>query len=170
MDFSAHHWALLARSRDPLLLTFNFFSTVFLVFVNKWVFMKVHFPFSVTLSCVHYLVTYVFLCIMKHFGIFEVPANLPPPKNFWYLVLVIGLATPLNNVSLKLNSIGVYQMLKLLVVPAIALLEFALSAKAISVRRAVLLAVLTVAAGVSSVLWSEAEKRDGWQTLALMYK
>jgi solute carrier family 35 protein E3 len=53
---------------------------------------------------------------------------------------VVGLSKTLNNVSLKYNSMGVYQIFKLLVTPAIVALEYCLDGRVLSGRRAICLA------------------------------
>ena len=42
---------------------------------------------------------------------------------FVAIVAVVGMVTPLNNSSLQMNSIGFYQLFKLLVTPGIVVLE-----------------------------------------------
>ena len=58
------------------------------------------------------------------------------------LVVVVRVVTPLNNTSLKLNSIGVYQIFKLMVTPCVILLEYVLDCKTLSKRRVTVLAVV----------------------------
>lgn len=144
-------WLTPNRARDLSYLTFNFVSVVVLVFVNKYVFTQVHFPFSTLLTLVHYITNWALLIAFCCAGVFTPSANKAPPKRFRWLVLVLGLATPLNNLSLKLNSFGVYQVIKLLVIPGIALMEFVLYGKTISTRRMTCLVVMTIGSGIATV-------------------
>jgi hypothetical protein len=64
--------------------------------------------------------------------------------NFILLILVIGLSKTLSNASLKNNSMGVYQLFKLLVTPVVVLLEFGLDGKRISVTRMLWLSAVCV--------------------------
>ncbi len=83
--------------------------------VNKQIFAN-GFPFVFTLSTMHFIMTCGLLNLMaKGFGFFQ-PAYLPLQMNL--LVAVFGVGSIcLMNFSLKLNSIGFYQVMKLCVVP-----------------------------------------------------
>ena len=55
--------------------------------------------------------------------------------NFLSVAIVIGMVTPLNNTSLKLNSLGFYQLFKLLVTPFVVFLDYVLDGKLLTTRR-----------------------------------
>lgn len=126
-------------------LAFNFVSTILVTFVNKLCFTRVNFGFPAALCNIHFAVTLAGVEAMRRMGMYE-PLPVPPsPRSdlhFAWLVLFVGTATPLNNTSLKLNSTAFYQLFKLLVTPAIVLLEYALDGKVLSVRRAAALAAV----------------------------
>ena len=109
------------------------------------------------------------------------------------LSAVVGFAPALNNVSLKHNGLGFYQVVKLLVTPMIAGAEYACYGHTLSTARALALALVCVGVGVAvvndvtinaggaaasaawlpvaaayKVLWSRVAKEEGWNTLALM--
>ena len=81
--------------------------------------------------------------MMRQFKFFEPlgsTKNLKAPslkdRNFLAIVLLVGTVTPLNNTSLKLNSVGFYQLFKLFVTPMVVLLEYFLDNKTLSKYRA----------------------------------
>jgi solute carrier family 35 protein E3 len=92
-------------------------TTVFLVMVNKIVFAG-GFPFVLSLSTLHFVATYlVMLVLSKGYGAFD-PKYLP----FWtnFLVGAMGVGSIcFMNYSLKFNSVGVYQMAKLCIIPVV---------------------------------------------------
>ena len=131
-----------ASASAPLILGFNFLSTVILINLNKWVFARVHFGYPAALSNVHYVVNYGVLAALRSINPAWVPA-LEPTKaapwrdaNFVAMAVLLGAVTPLNNMSLKLNPIGFYQIAKLAVTPLVVVLEYGLDGKRISPRRA----------------------------------
>ena len=143
-------WLNQQRLRDISYLVFNFISVIALVFINSYVFTQVHFPFATLLSLIHYVTNVGILWAFCFAGVFT-PSNKPLPKRFLWLAVVLGLATPLNNLSLRLNSIGVYQVIKLLVIPSIAMMEYVMYGKTISTKRTLCLVVLTIGSGVATV-------------------
>ena len=181
---------------DLLFLVFNFFSTVAVTFINKLCFSKVQFGFPAALSNIHFLCTYAGVEAMRVFGGFS-PIT-PPPSlrdpNYLAICVVVGLVTPLNNTSLKLNSIGVYQIVKLMVTPVVVALEFGLDGKLLSYSRTAWLSGVCACVLVSSradlelslpgaiaasvwvplaalykVQWGRVRKQRGCSTLSLMH-
>ncbi len=80
--------------------------------------------------------------------------NQPSPslrdRNFLAIVMVVGIVTPLNNTSLKLNSVGFYQIFKLLVTPGVVLLEYILDNKSLSQLRTLSLTAVCAFVLISS--------------------
>ena len=90
-------------------------------------FSKVDFGYPAALCNVHFAITLLGVEILYRFGVFEkLKPSLKDP-NFLVMVLVVGVVTPLNNTSLQLNTVGFYQIFKLLVTPSLLLLEYFLS-------------------------------------------
>jgi len=71
------------------------------------------------------------------------------PNNIM-LIFLLGVVTPLNNTSLKLNSIGFYQIFKLLVTPMVVLLEYWLDGKTLSSNRTMCLIAVCLFVLISS--------------------
>lgn len=126
-------------------LLFNFVSTVALTFINKACFSRISFGYPAVLSNFHFFVTWIGVDILRRAGKFK-PLHKPystlSDRNFLTIVVVVGLVTPLNNTSLKLNSIGFYQIFKLLVTPGIVFLEYILNGKVLS--RSCILSLIAV--------------------------
>lgn len=135
-------------------LLFNFTSTVCVTFINKICFSRVNFGYPAALCNIHYAITWMGVEAMRRLNMF-VPLTHPPSSlradvQFRSIAFLIGTVTPLNNTSLKLNSIGFYQLIKLLVTPAVVLLEYALDGKILSRKRAASLVAVCVFVLVSS--------------------
>jgi solute carrier family 35 protein E3 len=131
------------RRKQLSFLAFNFFSTIAVTFINKLCFTKVQFGFPAALCNVHFVMTWLGVEMMRQFKLFEPlgsSKNLRTPslkdRNFLAIVCLVGTVTPLNNTSLKLNSVGFYQLFKLFVTPMVVLLEYFLDKKTLSRSRA----------------------------------
>jgi len=101
----------------PLLIVGSILTTVALVAVNKIVFAG-GFPFVLTLSTMHFIATFsCCLFLSKGLGAFE-PKFLALRNNF--IVAGMGVASiGFMNYSLKFNSVGIYQMAKLTIIPVV---------------------------------------------------
>lgn len=143
-----------SRTRIVGYLLFNFASTVFVTFINKICFSRINFGYPAALCNIHYGITWVGVEAMRRLNMF-VPLTHPPSSlradvQFRSIVFLIGTVTPLNNTSLKLNSIGFYQLFKLLVTPAVVLLEYVLDGKVLSRKRTASLVAVCAFVLVSS--------------------
>jgi hypothetical protein len=179
-------------------LLFNFVSSVVITFINDAVFSKAEFGYPAYLCLNGFVATYVGAEIMRWFALMEpIKQQLRPSladPNFVVLVLVVGLSKTLNNASLKHNSMGFYQIFKLLVTPLVVTLEYGLEGKVLSTQRILWLAwvclfVLTSIQGdiefsvagtlwaiiwvpfaaIYKVQWSRVRKMYGCSTLSLMH-
>lgn len=179
-------------SGDARLLAYNFCAAVGVIFVNKAVFAHVHFSFSVALTLLHYAFTLIGLELLAMGGAFERRSS-PLTPRLLALAVVVGVAPALNNLSLRFNSLGFYQVAKLLVTPSIVCLDRLWGGRAMSRARAVSLVAICVGVGVACVndvesnwagslaalgwvpvaavykaLWSRIAKQEGWGALQLM--
>ncbi|KAJ3072805.1 hypothetical protein HK102_006161 [Quaeritorhiza haematococci] len=109
-----------------LVLTFfymalNVSSSVGIVLTNKWVFQVHNFSFGTVLTVIHFLVTFLGLELCARVGMFEkkrlpIWDILPLSASFCGFVV-------LTNLSLQYNSVGFYQMAKVLTTPCIVLIQ-----------------------------------------------
>ena len=173
-------------------LLFNFVASVATIFVNKLVFESFKFRFTTALTAMHYVVTLLGLEMLAAAGMY-VKRSSPMTPRILLLSAVVGTAPALNNLSLSLNNLGFYQIVKLLVTPAIVGLEALLYGEKMSWPRAASLLLVCVGVGfacvndlrlnwggcvaallwlpvaaVYKVLWSHVSKEESWHTLALM--
>lgn len=124
----------------------NIFSACAIVFANKAVFSVYGFQFVTTLTLIHTLFTWLGMNVLARIGFFTSKAFSPvsvAPLAFGYVGYII-----LNNLSLNLNTVGFYQILKIAIAPTVMLLDFAMFRKTQSFR--VCLSVGVVCAGVSA--------------------
>ena len=173
-------------------LLFNFSASVGVIFVNKALFSTMHFKFTTLLTALHYVVTLGGLELLAACGVYEKRRS-PTTPRMLVLALVVGTAPALNNLSLSLNNLGFYQVVKLLVTPVIVGLEYQLYGASMSARRALALGCVCLGVGAAvvndlsisaggllaslcwvpvaalyKVLWSRVAKEEAWHTLALM--
>ena len=132
----------LVFSREFYALVFNFFASVFIIVINKMVFSVVRFSWPAALTLFHYLVTMALLRVLRCCGVFELGTG-GMTRRLWTLSFLMGLSPIINNMSLDMNSVGVYQTSKLLLIPVVVLFEFFSMGKRVSARRALLLLVIT---------------------------
>ena len=155
-------------------LLFNFVCSVAVIFVNKLVFESFKFRFTTMLTVMHYVVTLVGLEILAAVGVFAKQSS-PTTPRLLLLSAVVGTAPALNNLSLSLNNLGFYQIVKLLVTPAIIALEAILYGSIISPRRAFALLLVCVGVGVACVNdlklnWTGCMAALCWLPVAAVYK
>jgi hypothetical protein len=178
---------------------------VAITFINDAVFSKAEFGYPAMLCLNGFVVTYIGTEIMRWFSLVEpMKLNTNSPDavggpslkdpNFGILVVVVGLSKTLNNASLNYNSMGFYQIFKLLVTPLVVLLEYMLNGKTLSIPRAVALTMVCVFvclsvqgdlefsvvgtawavlwvpfAAIYKVLWGKVKAMYNCSTLALMH-
>eukprot|EP00553_Chaetoceros_curvisetus_P013410 CAMPEP_0204639788 /NCGR_PEP_ID=MMETSP0717-20131115/44402_1 /ASSEMBLY_ACC=CAM_ASM_000666 /TAXON_ID=230516 /ORGANISM="Chaetoceros curvisetus" /LENGTH=324 /DNA_ID=CAMNT_0051659999 /DNA_START=175 /DNA_END=1149 /DNA_ORIENTATION=+ len=139
-----------ARTTELSYLTFNFVSTVAVTLINKICFDRVKFIYAAQLCNIHFLVTLLGVELLYRANTFQkVDVKLSDP-NVIAIILVVGIVNPLNNTSLRLNSIGFYQIFKLLLTPCIVWLEYILDGKTLSHTRAACLIAVCFFVLVSS--------------------
>jgi len=104
------------------LIILNIFTNVSIIIVNKYVFKVYEFNYATLVTFLHFVFTAIGLRIMAKFGLFE----MKPLTALQVLPLAAcyALCTPLSNLSLAFNSVGFYQMMKILTTPYVALVEW----------------------------------------------
>ena len=122
----------------------NFLSSCGIIWANKLAY-QAGFTYATTLTCLHFLATFVGLEISAHLGLFEkriLRISSVLPISFFFCGFVV-----LNNLSLKFNPVGVYQLLKVMTTPVIVALQFLLYRTALPLSQAV--SLIPVCVGVS---------------------
>lgn len=110
-----------SSARIASTLALNLFSSLSIVFVNKWLFLYNKFP-SITLTLINFIGTSFGLYICLALGLFKrkhvhVRDVLPLAASFCGFVVF-------TNLSLKYNTVGTYQLLKVLTSPVILFLNY----------------------------------------------
>ena len=82
------------------------------------IFSSFRFQYTTFLTALHYIVTLCGLELLAACGAYTKVSS-PLSLRLFVLSAVVGTAPALNNLSLSLNDLGFYQVVKLLVTPAI---------------------------------------------------
>lgn len=131
---------------DVVLLLTNVFSTVFIVLVNKEVLKE--FPYVMSLTFIHQLIGGILLAARS--CSFRSTKSMPLWANTWWSVLDI-LGIYFANQSLRLNTVTLYQVLKLLNIPVQCLWQCMSQNKVSSGYVYLTLVVLTVGVGITTI-------------------
>ncbi|KAH8646577.1 triose-phosphate transporter family-domain-containing protein [Tricladium varicosporioides] len=118
---------------DVFCIGLNILSTVTLVFLNKWIFQDTQLKnMQISFAMWHFTCTSIvlYLASRKPFSLF-VPVRLPflqmlPLCSFFAGFLILG------NLSLAYNSIGFYQLAKIMTTPCVAFLQYIYLGKSIT--------------------------------------
>lgn len=140
--------------RIPLYLIFNASSSIGIVFANKVVFQNYNFKFGTLLTLIHFIFTFLGLEVCRQFGVFErksvsLTAVLP------LCVAFCGFVA-LTNVSLVYNSVGFYQLMKVLTTPMIVVIQTIWFNETFSTKIKLSLAITCVGVAIGTVTDTEA--------------
>ena len=91
---------------------FNFTSAVGIIFVNKVVFKEYGFHYATFLTVCHFLVTFAGLFVLTKIKYFE-PKKVPIMEVIPLCLAFCGFVV-FNNLSLQENSVGFYQLMKVM--------------------------------------------------------
>ncbi|KAH8776133.1 triose-phosphate transporter family-domain-containing protein [Hyaloscypha finlandica] len=150
-DASQGRKGLGKRLIDGGCILLNIASTVTLVFLNKWIFKDPQLKHAqVSFAMWHFTCTSIVLWIASRrpFNLF-VPVRLPflqmiPLCSFFAGFLILG------NLSLAYNSIGFYQLAKILTTPCVALLQYLYLGKSVTLLTIGALASVCIGVGVTN--------------------
>jgi len=131
------------------LIVGSILSSVSLVLVNKQIF-ALGFTHVFALSTLHFVATTVLLRLMAQLGFFEAKATMPMAAAIIVATFGVG-SICLMNFSLKLNSVGFYQMLKLAVIPTCLGINFVSYGETASRKVVGALALVLVGVGLATV-------------------
>lgn len=142
-----------AAWRTPACLALNASSSVGIVFVNKLVFQFFNFKQGTLLTFIHFVFTFLGLEICRRLGMFEkkplkVQDVMPLCMSFCGFVA-------LTNLSLLYNSVGFYQLIKVLTTPLIVIIQTLFYNETFSVKIKLSLALTCIGVAIGSVTDSE---------------
>jgi len=98
----------------------NVISSISIILLNKWIYSHGIFP-NITLSMVHFLVTFLGLCVCEKLNFFNVKSV--PWKPLVILALCFCGFVVFTNLSLEYNSVGTFQVAKVLTTPGVVLIQ-----------------------------------------------
>eukprot|EP01023_Acetabularia_acetabulum_P047283 TRINITY_DN4976_c0_g3_i2.p1 TRINITY_DN4976_c0_g3~~TRINITY_DN4976_c0_g3_i2.p1 ORF type:complete len:347 (-),score=38.71 TRINITY_DN4976_c0_g3_i2:113-1153(-) len=133
----------------------NISSSVFIVFVNKILMGKAGyaFTFATTLCAFHFLSCWMSINAAQSLG-WAKKVSIPLNDALMFSVLA-DLSIASLNMSLMVNSVGFYQIAKLLIIPFVALVEFFFYGKTFSSQ--MLTAMVITVSGVAIVTVSDVQ-------------
>lgn len=145
---------LWAKLRIPSYLCLNAMSSVGIVFCNKLVFQNFDFKYGTFLTFLHFIVTFIGLELCRRAGAFEYK----PLRIVQVLPLSISFCgfVVLTNLSLVHNSVGFYQIMKVLTTPLIVIIETIWFDETYSFRIKSSLAIICVGVAIATVADAEA--------------
>lgn len=130
----------------------NVFTSVLIVFVNKKLMDPKHgygFVFATSLCSLHFLSCALSLRTAQAFGIGS--KAVMPRKDAWQFALVAGVSIATLNLSLMVNSVGFYQISKLLIIPFVCLVEFFAYSRTFTVPMIVSIGVVVTGVAIVTV-------------------
>ncbi|EGF83670.1 hypothetical protein BATDEDRAFT_8900 [Batrachochytrium dendrobatidis JAM81] len=129
-------------------MVLNLVSSVGIVLANKWVFDKEGFKFGTLLTVIHFVTTFLGLELCARYGLFE--RKIIPLREILRLCATFSAFVVLTNLSLQYNSVGFYQMAKVLTTPFIVAVQTLYYNTAFSIRIKAALAVTCFGVAISS--------------------
>lgn len=107
----------------PFLIAGSMATSTILILLNKHLMQNYHFNFPVALSTFHFLCTYTVLELLCRFNFFSRAENYP---SNWRIIAALESVAGIvfMNLSLKMNSVGFYQLSKLLCIPAMVIANY----------------------------------------------
>eukprot|EP01084_Bolivina_argentea_P054386 99754_1 len=138
-------------------MSLNFTSAVGIIFVNKIIFKQYDFQYATFLTGCHFVITFFGLVLlsMKPISYFKVRAvNIQE-------VIPICLAfcgfVIFNNLSLQTNSVGFYQLMKVMTTPVVGIIQF--TCYGVTMNTKSIVSLIFVVIGIIVVTCNEVELR-----------
>ncbi|XP_062384178.1 solute carrier family 35 member E3 [Sardina pilchardus] len=138
---------LLGNTRIITGLLVNLFSSICIVFINKWIYVHYGFP-NMTLTLVHFVVTWLGLYVCQKMDIFA-PKSVPPSKVILLALSFCGFVA-FTNLSLQNNTIGTYQLAKAMTTPVIIVIQTVYYRKTFSTKIKLTLVPITLGVMLNS--------------------
>jgi solute carrier family 35, member E3 len=142
------------KFRVPFYLALNACSSIGIVFTNKVVFQVYNFKYGTLLTFIHFIFTFVGLEICRQCGMFELK-RIDLKKILPLCVSFCGFVA-LTNLSLVYNSVGFYQLMKVLTTPIIVVIQTLFYNETFSTNIKLSLALTCVGVAIATVTDSEA--------------
>jgi solute carrier family 35 protein E3 len=125
-------------------------SSTSIIMMNKYVMDNYHFNSPIFLTAYHFIMTWCLLELMCRVKLFERATNFPQGPR-WFLAVATAGGVVFMNFNLKMNSVGFYQLSKLLIIPAIVVYNFFFEGKSTPVPVLCSLAILLIGIALFTV-------------------
>ena len=109
-----------SSSTTALSIVLNISSSIAIVMLNKWIYTHYGFP-NITLTLIHFVVTFLGLKVCEAMNIFN-PKRIPLRDCLPLAMSFCGFVV-LTNLSLQHNTVGTYQLIKVLTTPCIMIIH-----------------------------------------------
>lgn len=143
------------KLKDLVCIALNISSAVGIVMSNKVVLSVYNFHYGTLLTVLHFVVTGIALDVMVYLGMF--PSKPAPVLKVLPLCASFCGFVVLTNLSLQYNSVGVYQMVKVLTTPCVAMIQW--SCYGVSFRLPVVMTLFVTCVGVVIATFTEVSLR-----------
>ena len=131
-------------------LAFNWLTAVCTIAANKSA-LKI-FPYPATLTALHYAASTGLVVGLRLGGVFQRGSVASRHRQAWFaLIAVWALCNSFSNASLEANSVGFYQLMKVLVTPIVVLLDRILYSKRLDYRKTTCLVLACLGVGIATV-------------------
>eukprot|EP01084_Bolivina_argentea_P192958 331144_1 len=141
----------------PAAMGLNFSSAVGIIFVNKIIFKQYDFQYATFLTGCHFVMTFFGLIIlslkpMSYFTVRSVNIREVIPICLAFCGFVI-----FNNLSLQTNSVGFYQLMKVMTTPVVGIIQYTLYSVTMNIK--LIVSLIFVVIGIIIVTCNEVELR-----------
>lgn len=134
-------------------MAFNFLSSVGIITVNKVLFKTYGYNFSTLLTGFHFTATVLGLLVCNRLGMFTIK-KVPLRDTLALSLSFIGFVC-FTNLSLQYNSVGFYQLMKVLTTPVIVIIQFVLFG--VPLHNKLKLALVPICLGVAMATVNDVE-------------
>jgi len=114
-DFQAINW------QSFFFMSINVFSSISIVLVNKWVYVTYFFNYATFLTLIHFILTFLGLVICEGMNVFE--SKKINVRDVIPLCLAFCGFVVFTNLSLQYNSVGFYQIMKVMTTPTLVFIQ-----------------------------------------------
>ncbi|CAF0806689.1 unnamed protein product [Adineta ricciae] len=106
---------------STLVFTINFVSSILIINLSKWIYVKHHFP-NLTLTTINFFTSFalLYLCLLAKLFTYK---RLPIIRMLPVSACFAGFIA-FGNLSLQYNTVGTYQLIKLQVTPTVMLISW----------------------------------------------
>jgi len=132
----------------------NCLSAVALIFLNKFLLDVCAFHYIGLLAALHMGVTAFTSLYFSSTSPRESPEYVKPPITFrekCFLLILTDISMISTNLSLKLNSVGTYQLFKLLMIPTCSIMDFVIQGSMPSLRMLLAMGLVMLGVGVATI-------------------